>query len=89
MVLQFDHTNRKSKMANANNLFSHYVLTDNATGTEYVEPFTASNVHAIVDGAAAALTDGRGLTYDQAARQVAIWNRSQAVHRQEFSYRLC
>lgn len=62
--------------------FTHYVLTDNATGVEYVEPF-AGQVHSILGPIGA-----DGLTYDQATRQIAIWNRSQAVHRQEFSYRL-
>lgn len=74
-------------MANANNLFSHYVLTDNATGAEYVEPFTEANCDRIVGPVADALSGG-GLPYDQASRQIAIWNRSQVVHRQEFSYRL-
>lgn len=61
---------------------THYVLRDNATGEEFTEAF-AGQCHAVVGPVA----DG-GLTYDQARQQLDIWNRSQAVHRQEFSYRL-
>lgn len=69
-------------------LHSHYVLTVNATGQEFIEPFTANNLHRIVFGAHESLASEGGLTHEQASHQLAIWNRSQAVHRQEFSYRL-
>lgn len=61
----------------------NYVLTDNATGTEYVLPFAPSDFHRVVGVPA-----GHEPTLDQARQQIAIWNRSQLVHRQEFSYRL-
>lgn len=60
-----------------------YILTDNATNIDYVLPFTASDFHQIVGVPA-----GHEPTIDQARQQIAIWNRSQLVHRQEFSYRL-
>lgn len=72
-----------SFIANPNrSLKMNYVLTDNATGTEYVQAFTAN------DFAAGAVVDGAEPTEEQARRQIAIWNRSQVAHRQEFSYRL-
>lgn len=69
------------------NLFSHYVLTVNATGAEYVEPFTVAQA-ASVGAPAESITEDGGLPHEQASRLISIWNRSQVAHRQEFSYRL-
>lgn len=74
-------------MPNANGRYSHYVLTCNADGAEYVEPFTET--HAAGLGLPSeVITEDGGLPYDQATRLLSIWNRSQVAHRQEFSYRL-
>lgn len=65
-----------------------YILTDNATGTEYVQAFKPNDFHRIVVAAEVASTAGWAPTYEQAHRQIDIWNRAQSAHRQEFSYRL-
>lgn len=69
----------------APSLHTHYVMTVNATGEEFVEPFSGQ-VHGLVAGAN--IAHQGGITQDQAQLQIAIWNRSQAAHRQEFTYRL-
>ena len=80
-------TNQEFPLPNANNLYSHYVMTVNATGAEYIEPFTVAQANHIGEPAEAITEDG-GLPHAQASRLIAIWNRSQLAHRQEFSYRL-
>jgi hypothetical protein len=75
-------------MPDANGRFTHYVMTDNATGEEFTNAFAATDFHNIVEGAAAAIADAGSVSYEQAAQQIAIWTRSQEVHKQEFSYRL-
>lgn len=66
----------------------NYILTDNATGTEYVQAFRPGDFHRIVVDPVVASAAGWEPTHEQARRQIDIWNRSQSAHRQEFSYRL-
>lgn len=66
----------------------NYILTDNATGTEYVQAFKPGDFHRIVVDTEEAGAAGWEPTREQAHRQISIWNRSQLAHRQEFSYRL-
>lgn len=67
--------------------YSHYILKVNATGEEFKEPFTVAQAASVGEPAEAITEDG-GLRYEPASRLLAIWNRSQVHHRQEFSYRL-
>lgn len=66
----------------------NYILTDNATGTRYVQAFKPGDFHRIVVDPVVANTPGWQPSHEEAIHQIDIWNRSQIHHRQEFSYRL-
>lgn len=61
-----------------------YIVRDNHSGAEWSADFKASDFHSCINGVATTWPP----TIDQALQQIAIWNRAQAAHRQEFSYRL-
>jgi hypothetical protein len=59
-----------------------YSLIDNATGVTTTHNFSLEDIHSIVG------VENGEPTRAQAQHQIDIWNRSQVVHRQEFTYRL-
>lgn len=69
--------------------YTHFTLTDNATGAEYVTPFTRTcGLHGATSEDLAATDRGEGVSQELAINTVTIWNHSQGIHSREFSYKL-
>lgn len=62
---------------------TQYILTDNATGDEYIMDFKPADFHLSVKD-----NDGLHHTFCQAVVQLDIWNRAQKNYKSEFTYTL-
>lgn len=67
-------------------VYTHYEVTHNPTGQKWVAQF--EDQFDISVASAVEIRCAGGLTPDQAARQIDIWNRAEAAFRSEFSYKL-
>lgn len=67
--------------------YLHCIATDNATGTTWSVPFTTRDAR-LLGLPETVITEGTGLTYEQAMQIVSIDNRAQRNHKNEFSYNL-